>query len=254
MVGGFLSLTGPLAPRVFEKKAKKPTTWKRTWPMMVLMYGSALMGVCFIFIKNTIPIEKMAPLCAMVGMLLLLSAACAYVLWKSRTKPDLLRSNARNLFCTLLLLLLVPISFLYFDKPLINPALKKSVEIIQEDSAGRPISLWTGYNDGPYAEFCGIPCYMDTRAEVFLPKLNHKKDVFAEYIDLLSGYVDYHDFMKNYHFTHLLTTSIDPLYAYLKNDKDYILLWDSDTDDSLTDKEKNTLKCKYRVYTYHPQS
>lgn len=222
--------------------------------MMALLYAASLVGVYFMFIKNTIPIEKMAPLCAIVGMLLLLSAACAYVLWKSRTKPDLLRSNARNLFCTLLLLLLVPISFLYFDKPLINPALKKSVEIIEEDSAGRPVSLWTGYNDGPYAEFCGIPCYMDTRAEVFLPKLNHKKDVFSEYIDLLSGYVDYHDFMKNYHFTHLLTTSIDPLYAYLKNDKDYILLWDSDTDDSLTDKEKRSLKYKYRVYRYQPQS
>lgn len=254
LIAGLFPLASILHGLSFEKKAKKPTTWKRTWPMMVLMYAASLVGVCFIFIKNTIPIEKMAPLCAIVGMLLLLSAACAYVLWKSRTRPDLLRSHARNLFCTLLLLLLVPISFLYFDKPLINPALKKSVEIIKEDSAGRPVSLWTGYNDGPYAEFCGIPCYMDARAEVFLPKLNHKKDVFSEYSNLLSGYVDYHDFMKNYHFTHLLTTSIDPLYAYLKNDKDYILLWDSDTDDSLTDKEKRSLKYKYRVYTYHPQS
>lgn len=105
----------------------------------------------------------------------LLSAAGVYVLWKDRAKQDELRGNARNLFATLLLLLLVPIGYLYFNNPLVNPALKKSIDIIEEDSAGRLISLWTGYNNGPYAEFRGIPCYMDTRAEVFLPKLNQKK-------------------------------------------------------------------------------
>lgn len=253
LIAGLFPLASILHGLSFEKKEKKPTTWNRTWPMMALMYAASLVGVSFMFIKNTIPIEKMAPLCAIVGMLLLLSAACAYVLWKSRAKPDLLRSNARNLFFTLLLLLLVPISFLYFDNPLINPALKKSVEIIEEDSAGRPVSLWTGYNDGPYAEFCGIPCYMDARAEVFLPKLNHKKDVFAEYTSLRSGLLDYHDFMKRYHFTHLLTTTNDPLYTYLKNDKDYILLWDSDTDNSISDKERKNMKDKYRVYKYQPK-
>ena len=167
--------------------------------------------------------------------------------------PDELKSNARNLFATLLLLLLVPIGYLYFNKPLVNLALKKSIDIIEEDSSGHPISLWTGYNDGPYAEFRNIPCYMDTRAEVFLPKLNHKKDMFSEYLDLLYGYVDYHDFMKQYHFTHLLTTTNDPLYTYLKNDKDYILLWDSDTDDSISEKERKNLSKKYRVYKYQPK-
>lgn len=63
----------------------------------------------------------------------------------------------------------------------------------------------------------------------------------------------YHDFMKQYHFTHLLTTSIDPLYAYLKNDKDYVLLWDSDTDDSISAEERKTMKVKYRVYKYQPK-
>lgn len=248
LIAGLFPLASILHGFSFKKKEKKTTTWRRTWPMMTLMYIAALIGVFFIFIKNTIPVEKVAPLCTIVGLLFLLSAAGAYVLWQDRAKQDELRSNARNLFATLLLLLLVPIGYLCFNKPLVNPALKKSIDIIEEDSSGRPISLWTGYNDGPYAEFHGIPCYMDTRAEVFLPKLNHKKDVFSEYLDLLNGYVDYHDFMKQYHFTHLLTTSIDPLYAYLKNDKDYVLLWDSDTDDTISPEERKNMKVKYRVY------
>lgn len=248
LIAGLFPLASILHGFSFKKKEKKTTTWKRTWPMMALMYIAALMGVFFIFIKNTIPMAKIVPLCTIIGLLFLLSAAGAYILWKDRAKQDELRGNARNLFATLLLLLLVPIGYLYFNKPLVNPALKKSIDIIEEDSAGRPISLWTGYNDGPYAEFRGISCYMDTRAEVFLPKLNQKKDVFSEYFDLLYGYVDYHDFMKRYHFTHLLTTTKDPLYAYLKNDKDYVLLWDSDTDDSISAEERKNLKEKYRVY------
>lgn len=253
LIAGLFPLASILHGFSFKKKEKKTTTWKRTWPMMALMYIAALMGMFFILIKNTIPMAKIVPLCTIIGLLFLLSAAGAYVLWKDRAKQDELRGNARNLFATLLLLLLVPIGYLYFNNPLVNPALKKSIDIIEEDSAGRPISLWTGYNDGPYAEFRGIPCYMDTRAEVFLPKLNQKKDVFSEYLDLLYGYVDYHDFMKQYHFTHLLTTSIDPLYAYLKNDKAYVLLWDSDTDDAISAEERKTMKVKYRVYKYQPE-
>lgn len=237
----------------FKRNSQTATSWKRTWPMMILMYLAAIIGVYCIFLKNTIPTEKLIPLCTIMFSIFTLSLACAYILWKERNKQTEIRSNARNLFSTLILLLLVPLFYLYFNNPLINPALKKSVEIIQEDASDRPVSLWTGYNEGPYAEFRGIPCYMDARAEVFLPKLNHKKDVFAEYTSLRSGLLDYHDFMKRYHFTHLLTTTNDPLYTYLKNDKDYILLWDSDTDNSISDKERKNMKDKYRVYKYQPK-
>ena len=254
LIAGLFPLAFILHRSSFKKAESKATTWKRTWPIVTLMSLAATLGLLFILEKYTIPPDKLGLLITIICFLLLLSLFYAYILWKERTRQNEIRANARNLFFTLVLLLLAPLFYLYHDIPLVNPALKKSIEVIQEDAADRPISLWTGYNEGPYAEFCGIPCYIDARAEVFLPKLNHKKDVFSEYSNLLSGYVDYHDFMKQYHFTHLLTTSMDPLYAYLKNDRDYILLWDSDTDDSLTDKEKKSLKYKYRVYTYHPQS
>lgn len=253
LIAGLFPLAYILHLHSFRRKSQAVTSWKHTWPMMVLMHIATIVGVYCIFLKNTIPSEKLIPLCTIIFSIFTLSLACAYILWKERNKQTEIRSNARNLFSTLVLLLLVPLFYLYFNNPLINPALKKSVEIIQKDASGRPVSLWTGYNEGPYAEFHGIPCYMDARAEVFLPKLNHKKDVFAEYTSLRSGLLDYHDFMKRYHFTHLLTTTNDPLYTYLKNDKDYILLWDSDTDNSISDKERKNMKDKYRVYKYQPK-
>lgn len=253
LIAGIFPLAYILHLHSFRRKSQAVTSWKHTWPMMVLMHIATIVGVYCIFLKNTIPSEKFIPLCTIIFLVFALSIACAYILWKERNKQAEIRSNARNLFSTLVLLLLVPLFYLYFNKPLINPALKKSVEIIQENASGHPVSLWTGYNEGPYAEFQGLPCYIDARAEVFLPKLNHKKDVFAEYVSLRSGELDYHDFVKRYHFTHLLTTTNDILYTYLKNDKDYILLWDSDTDDSISTEERNNLKDKYRVYKYQPE-
>lgn len=253
LIAGLFPLAFILHRSSFKKAESKATTWKRTWPMMVLMFLAAIVGLLFILEKYTIPPDKLGLLITIICFLLLLSLFYAYILWKERTRQNEIRANARNLFFTLVLLLLAPLFYLYHDIPLVNPALKKSIEVIQEDAADKPISLWTGYNEGPYAEFHGFPCYIDARAEVFLPKLNHKKDVFKEYVSLKDGLLDYHDFMRRYHFTHLLTTTQDPLYTYLKNDKDYVLLWDSDTDDSISEKERKNLKEKYRVYKYQPE-
>ena len=253
LIAGIFPLAYILHLHSFRRKSQAVTSWKHTWPMMVLMHIAAIIGVFCIFLKNTIPSERLIPLCTIIFLIFLLSIACGYIMFKQRHTPESLKSNARNLFSSLVMLLLVPLFYLYFNTPFVNPALQKSIDIIQQDSAGKPVYLWTGYDEGPYAEFHGLPCYMDTRAEVFLPKLNHKKDVFSEYVNLISGALDYHDFMKRYHFTHLLTTTNDPLYAYLKNDKDYILLWDSDTDDSISEKERKNLSKKYRVYKYQPE-
>jgi hypothetical protein len=253
LIAGLFPLAFILHRFSFKKTESKATTWKRTWPMMILMSLAATVGLLFILEKYTIPPDKLVLIITIICFLLLLSLFYAYILWKERNRQNEIRANARNLFFTLVLLLLTPLFYLYYDIPLVNPALKKSIEVIQEDAAGRPVSLWTGYNEGPYAEFHGFPCYIDARAEVFLPKLNHKKDVFSEYVSLRDGLLDYRDFMKRYHFTHLLTTTNDILYTYLKNDKDYILLWDSDTDDSISAEERKNLKEKYRVYKYQPK-
>ncbi|WP_443795472.1 hypothetical protein [Dialister hominis] len=208
-------------------------------------------GVIGIFARNTIPSGKAIPVYIIVTILVFFSLACAFILWKQRSDAMSLYTNSRSLFASFVILLLFPIFFIYFNTAMVDPALKKSVDIIEEDSAGKPIQLWTGYNDGPYAEFRGIPCYMDTRAEVFIPKLNHQKNVFHEYVSLLYGRLDYRDFLASYHFTHLLTSDIDPLYTYLLKDPNYTLLYDSDTDETLEKQNGENVEKHYRIYKYN---
>lgn len=226
-------------------------TWKRTWPPMLLMGMATCIGVIGIFARNTIPSGKAIPVYIIVTILVFFSLACAFILWKQRSDAMSLYTNSRSLFASFVILLLFPIFFIYFNTAMVDPALKKSVDIIEEDSAGKPIQLWTGYNDGPYAEFRGIPCYMDARAEVFIPKLNHQKNVFHEYVSLLYGRLDYRDFLASYHFTHLLTSDIDPLYTYLLKDPNYTLLYDSDTDETLEKQDGENVEKHYRVYKYN---
>ena len=129
---------------------------------------------------------------------------------------------------------------------------EKGTEVLLADGPAKDIVAWTGYNDGNYLEFNGIRCYMDTRAEVFIPTINQQKDVLAEYIALLSGQIDYRDFVARYHFTHFWTTKNDPLYTYLANDPDYVLLWDSEKDAAAPQKiiwDED----KIRIYAYRPQ-
>lgn len=173
------------------------------------------------------------------------------ILWKERMNPLTLRQNVRTLFAALALLLLVPFSIAKIQLPREDFVLAKSVDVIQQDANGSPICLWTGYNDGPYAEFQGIPCYMDARAEVFKPKLNHQKDVMEEYCSLIFGKLDYRDFVTRYPFTHFLTTNLDPLYVNLKNDPRFELLWDSEEDQEVQEKATEVEKKKrVRIYKW----
>ena len=99
--------------------------------------------------------------------------------------------------------------------------------LLQQDDA-EDILLWTNYNNGDFAEFMGIKCYMDTRAEVFLKENNQKKDIFHEYVSLEKGKLHYKEFIDRYHFTYYLTTDSDILYTYLANDPDYQIVYEDD--------------------------
>lgn len=250
LIAGIFPLASILRTKDTSSNASN-RTWKRTWPPMLLMGMATCIGVIGIFARNTIPSGKAIPVYIIVTILVFFSLACAFILWKQRSDAMSLYTNSRSLFASFVILLLFPIFFIYFNTAMVDPALKKSVDIIEEDSAGKPIQLWTGYNDGPYAEFRGIPCYMDTRAEVFIPKLNHQKNVFHEYVSLLYGRLDYRDFLASYHFTHLLTSDIDPLYTYLLKDPNYTLLYDSDTDETLEKQNGENVEKHYRIYKYN---
>ena len=125
-----------------------------------------------------------------------------------------------------ILILVVFISKVYsvFQPMPIDAQLKQLDTVLQDvkqQAESRPVILYTGFNDGGYAEFIGLKPYIDPRAEIFTIEINGQKDVMKEYINLQIGVLHYREFLDRYNFTHLVVTKGDILYAYLKQDPDY---------------------------------
>lgn len=251
LVAGLFPLADILADHKDFHATVSVSSWPQTRRMVLLLGTAALFGTWALFQQTKVTSDRCPLFLGAFGILLLMAVWNFQILWKERLNPLTLRPNLRTLFAALALLLLVPFSIAKLQLPREDFVLAKSVDVIQQDANGSPICLWTGYNDGPYAEFQRIPCYMDTRAEVFKTKLNHQKDVMEEYCSLISGKLDYRDFVTRYPFTHFLTTDLDPLYVNLKNDPRFELLWDSEEDQEVQEKATEVEKKKrVRIYKW----
>jgi hypothetical protein len=108
------------------------------------------------------------------------------------------------------------------------PAVSQAVEYLVEHEDQDGMVLYTGYNDGGYAEFMGFKPYIDPRAEVFVEKNNHKADVMKEYHDLQFGELYYKDLLDQYGFTHLLISKGDILITYLPHDDAYEKIYEDE--------------------------
>lgn len=108
------------------------------------------------------------------------------------------------------------------------PAVSQAVEYLIQNEDRDGMVLYTGYNDGGYAEFMGFKPYIDPRAEVFVKKNNQKADVMKEYHDLQYGELYYQDVLDRYGFTHLLISKGDILIAYLPHDEAYEKIYEDD--------------------------
>ena len=251
LLAGLFPLAEILANHKFRKTAGASYAWSRARRMVALMVLAAIAGSVALFQQTKIPEGRGALFFGSFILLALMTLWSLWRLWKAHNQEETLKENIRMFFALVVMMLMIPFSVAWFQPPREDIVLSKSVEIIKQDAGSNPICLWTGYNDGPYAEFQGIPCYMDARAEVFKPKLNHQKDVMEEYCSLLWGKLDYRDFVTRYPFTHFLTTDLDPLYVNLKNDPRFELLWDSEEDDEIQEKATEVeKKKKVRVYKW----
>ena len=75
--------------------------------------------------------------------------------------------------------------------------------------------MYNSYYTGPYLEYIGIKTYIDSRAELFLKKMNKKDDIFEENYKLRTGHIKIQELIKKYNFTHLLFSKSD---IYLMED------------------------------------
>ena len=112
------------------------------------------------------------------------------------------------------------------NKPEFDHQVKPAVDYLLKKVPAEQIVLWTNYNNGDYAEFKGIKCYIDARAEVFLQDNNWQKDILQEYADMEDHRQYYKEVLQKYSFNYLLAEKSDFLYLYLIYDEDYELIYD----------------------------
>ena len=90
---------------------------------------------------------------------------------------------------------------------------------------GYPARVFVSFNDGGYVEFRGYKSYIDSRAEVFLKKNNHKEDIYKEYYEFETGLMGKDEFLKKYNFDFILVKFGDRLYNE-ENIDGYFVIYD----------------------------
>ena len=104
---------------------------------------------------------------------------------------------------------------------------KKMSDILvyMNNNYSKNIKIFNYFDDGPYLEFNNYRAYIDTRAEVFIKKMNKKKDIFYEYIDIIMGTKNFDEFSKEYDFKVFIIEKDSILYKKLKNNDDYKIVY-----------------------------
>lgn len=87
------------------------------------------------------------------------------------------------------------------------------------------VRIYNDYDDGPYLEYHNYKPYIDTRAEVFIKKMNKKSDVFEEYVNVNKGNIDYDNFIDKYNFKLFVVKYDSYIYKYLKENKKYVIVY-----------------------------
>lgn len=236
------------------QEQQRSSTWPqvRRWGLLLFCLATGMDLMIFFKMRETASVVRQEVFFLLAVVSLLFVLLCAVQLFRRRAQAAALASSNLRLTTAILAFFLLPLFALKWQPPqMVSPALARSADILLAEEQPSALRLYTGYDEGNYMEFRGIPSYLDTRAEVFLPALNWQEDVLKEYLDLIYGRLDYREFQQRNHFTHLLTTEDDLLYTYLAADPDYVLLYDSAEDDSLSEVQQQEKK-RIRLYAYRP--
>lgn len=107
----------------------------------------------------------------------------------------------------------------------VEPVFAKGINYLCENYETNSKTVFTSFNNGAYAEYKGLKCYIDPRMEVFLEKNNHKKDYVEEYYNLRNGTIQLNDFTKLYNFDYMIIDSSEPFYNNYSKLDDYFEIY-----------------------------
>lgn len=92
------------------------------------------------------------------------------------------------------------------------------------------IRLYNEYNYGSYLLYRGIPVFIDSRADLYLPEFNEGINVFNDFLNINNLNIpDMESKMEQYGFTHLITARNSKLMIYLEsNEEIYTQIYEDD--------------------------
>ena len=105
--------------------------------------------------------------------------------------------------------------------------LKGGIDKIYETNLEKNASIYVNFDNGSYVLYRGLKPYIDTRAEVFLKKNNHKEDIMKEYYLVYNGYISYDEFVNKYKFDYMIIMENERIYDKALKDKNYRLIYHS---------------------------
>ena len=89
-------------------------------------------------------------------------------------------------------------------------------------NADKDIKLYTEYSFGSLFEYYGYKPYLDSRAEVFIEKMNNKEDILKEYIIFNLDETSRDKFIEKYDFDYyVISNDYFDVIEYLLNHKEY---------------------------------
>ena len=92
----------------------------------------------------------------------------------------------------------------------------KASEWILENLDIKTMKIYNEYNFGSYLLYKGIPVFIDSRADLYAPEFNGKKDIFTDFLNINSvNLFDMQSKLDEYGFTHLITSKNARLNIYL---------------------------------------
>ncbi len=151
----------------------------------------------------------------------------AYTKKTRKLKEDMAFSKKDIILISICIIFAILLAIIKIDGP--KSQLEEGIDVLLSQNKAKDIVLYTNFDNGPYAEYRGIKCYIDTRAEIFYKSNNKKADIFKEYYMLHMGQLDYQKFIDKYKFTHLLINKDEWLYQQIIDDDNYKLIYESDT-------------------------
>lgn len=90
------------------------------------------------------------------------------------------------------------------------------------------IKLYNGFNIGSYLEFCKIPVFMDSRAEIYIEQFNDTT-ILKDFQSLSSGGAHYNEIFEKYGITHALLYTNEIVSIYIKEDSNWQCIYQDDS-------------------------